>query len=559
MFREGAVARAAQPMTIPGMTAWLQRRGRQRLRHIMRGYRFLKRSNRLGRITAVSEALTKTQLTRCGYRAARLIFGAAFNDAECAVRQYLLLRVGGLALNRGLLHALGKPGSAMVYPLPAEWRKVVEQHGFKVATVRSALAWSGFVLLLFAYGIAVSARQLACSVLDIVRPSFRTVGRCAYFVGLAADNLPQPCRDGRSHDIITWYQRWPGRIGTPGALCHSVRGAASGAVDGVSVIPVPSAITPLTRVGAMARFIGWSLAAFALAMADLVCGRWWPAVMLGEAALASTVRWQEPDRLAQEYLFHNSGWIYRPLWTYEAARHGSRVSFYFYSTNCESFKRRDGYPAPTYGWQAMNWPRYLVWDEYQADFVRRAVGGDAAVSVVGPIWFQSCAVEMPRVEKPGVAVFDITPHRASRYCTLGLDEEFYVPATCTRFLADIDEAVRQMDAVMLWKRKRNIGRVAHSHYRHFTARLSERKGVVSLDPDTSAMRVIESSCAVISMPFSSTALIAKEMGKPSAYYDPTGRVQSDDRAAHGISILSGPDQLKQWLHAQINLQLGVAS
>ena len=49
------------------------------------------------------------------------------------------------------------------------------------------------------------------------------------------------------------------------------------------------------------------------------------------------------------------------------------------------------------------------------------------------------------------------------------------------------------------------------------------------------------------MPFTSTALIAKEMGKPTAYYDPLGLLQKDDRAAHGIDILSGMDELEGWL------------
>lgn len=524
----------------------------------MRGYRSLKASNQLGRITAVKEALTNTRLNQCKGRVSQRIFGAGLKDAELIIRQYLLVRAGGPNFNKALLYALGKPGSEVVHPLPPEWRSVVEQHGFKIAKIRSALAWNGFIVLLLAYGMVVIARRLAGSAKEIIRPSFRALGRFAYFGTLAAGNLPQPCRDGRSHDIVTWYRQWPGRVGGLETLCHSVEGAAPCTVDGVPVVPVPSAIPPLTRIGALARFIWWSVASSAVAIFDLLRGRWWHALMLGEASLAATVRMHEPGRVALDCLFHNSGWIYRPLWTYEAEKHGSRVTFYFYSTNCESFKRPDGYPKLTYGWQAMNWPHYLVWDEYQADFVRRAVGKGARISVVGQIWFQSSVVEMPQPDKPGVAVFDITPHRASRYRFLGADYEFYVPAVSKRFLEHIADAVHQVDAVMLWKRKRKIGDIAHPQFRHFTDRLSKWGGMVLVDPDISALRVIEASCAVISMPFTSTALIARELGKPSVYYDPTGQLQGDDRAAHGIPIISGPDQLKAWLCTQINFQLKVA-
>ncbi len=87
----------------------------------------------------------------------------------------------------------------------------------------------------------------------------------------------------------------------------------------------------------------------------------------------------------------------------------------------------------------MSWPHYLVWDEYHADFVRRAVGKNANVSIVGSIWFNTTnAVEMPKINGTGVAVFDITPVRYSFYATLGLDIEYYVSENCIRFLDDIN-------------------------------------------------------------------------------------------------------------------------
>ena len=66
-------------------------------------------------------------------------------------------------------------------------------------------------------------------------------------------------------------------------------------------------------------------------------------------------------------------------------------------------------------------------------------------------------------------------------------------------------------------------------------------------PEFSAIRVIQASCAVISMPFTSTALIARSLGVPSVYYDPSGIVKRDDRAAHGIEILIGRHELERWL------------
>jgi len=100
---------------------------------------------------------------------------------------------------------------------------------------------------------------------------------------------------------------------------------------------------------------------------------------------------------------------------------------------------------------------------------------------------------------------------------------------------------------MLWKQKRKIGSMIHPLFRLFAERLSGVENVIIVDPDISANRVIEKSTAVISMPFTSTALHANQLGKPSCYYDPSGIVQKNDRAGHGIEIVSGPEELNIWL------------
>lgn len=104
---------------------------------------------------------------------------------------------------------------------------------------------------------------------------------------------------------------------------------------------------------------------------------------------------------------------------------------------------------------------------------------------------------------------------------------------------------------MNWKRKRNIGDIAHLFYRKLLDDLSKLNHVRLIDPDISAISVIEKSCAVISMPYTSTALIARELGKPSIYFDPTGLLQKNDRAAHGIPVISSQVDLAFWLSKQI--------
>lgn len=539
---------------IPFVSAWLKRRGRRRLRGMMRGYRVMRATGRLDWFTEIGEAMTNTPFRRIESGAARMIFGAAVDRAETCARQYALIRVTRFTMNQSLLLSLGTGRAPVVHPLPAEWRAILEQQGFKVAKVRSAVAWQGYVFLLWGFGVLTIARRVFANLSAWRRSSNDApgLGRYAFFDRLTADNLPRPYADGRSYDILTWYEQWPGRARVLDTICHGVAGARPTAVNGIAARSVASALPPLERVGLQLRFLAWGIAATFLAAADALRGRWWHALLLAEASSAATARLLEPGRLAQDYLFHIVGSLYRPLWTYEAERRGSRIILYNYSTNIETFKRPDGYHTQANSWQAITWPVILVWDEGQADFYRRAAGDHADIQIVGPIGFTASDKEMPPLSLPAVAVFDVQPVRDSLYQMLGLPDEFHTPKTVNQFLLDVHAAVSDAGGVMLLKRKRKVGRLAHPLYVAVVNRLAGAPGFMEIEPEIPSGRVIEHCQAVIAMPFSSPALQGRAMGKPSIYYDPHGSVQLDDRAGHGMTIVGGHAELARWVAAHIH-------
>ena len=532
---------------IPGTSAW----HRRRLRCAMRGYRALKASARLGVIGDVKHELTLAPISTSVGKFDPAVLGAVQATAELALRQYLLIQLAGVSLNRVLLRAAADRCKPVVYPLPGEWRRIVGKHGFRVSEWRCAVYWAAYVAVMFGYG-SLRALRILLTGAGGARPSVCSEDAYVYFLDLSAANLPQAMDGRRSHDIVSWFAQWAGRDPAVGSVRHGVLNAPSVSLDGLQVVPQATPFPPLAGTRERLAYLQWALRAFVKSAIDVLSGRWWHAVMLSHAALAAQVRYLPAQVLARTYFFHNSGWIYRPFWTYEAERKGSGIVMYFYSTNAEPFKRPDGYPHMYYGYRAMNWPSYLVWDEYQADFVRRATTGNGQVDVVGPIWFQGVADALTAKREVSVAVFDVTPTRASWYRTLALDPEFYVPSTVNAFLGDVWREVSRHQGRMLWKRKRSIGKMAHPLYRDFAECLGRENCVELVDPSVSALKVIEAATVTISLPFTSTALLARHLGKPSAYYDPTGMVLPDDRAAHGIPLLSGPSQLAAWLQASLS-------
>jgi polysaccharide biosynthesis PFTS motif protein len=530
------------------MTGFFELRARRRLRSVMRGYRSLRATNQLDRIVRVKDALKHCRLDHSVDHASERFFGAALSQAEISVRQYLLVRLAGLDLGEALLRSLANPEAEVVLAMPPEWRQILVEHGFKVAPFRSKVIWQAYVAVHFFYGAGLLAKRLLASAKRMIRPANQKHVRFVYFDALTPNALPHKAADGRSHDVMSWYRQWIGETKKFDAFCHGLQGIPPTTVGGTEIFAVEGPVAPLDRLDSLIKFFAWGAAAVMEAFGDAVRGQWVHAIMLNESVKAAQARFQQPGRLAREYLFHNSGCVYRPLWTYEAEQHGCEIALYFYSANCEPFKRPDGYPKFSNDYyEVMSWSRYMVWDAYQAEFIRRSVGEDARVEVVGPIWFSASAENLPPLPLVTIAVFDVQPVRASLYQRFGVDFDYYTPDNTTSFLADCHEASKACGATVALKRKRKIGSLIHPVYEFFVDRLAKDRDFMAINADVSASRLIEKCVAVVSMPFTSTALLGRALGKPSAYYDPHGMIQRDDRAAHGIDILLGPEELQAWL------------
>jgi polysaccharide biosynthesis PFTS motif protein len=534
-------------MRLPFTRSYFRARKRAGIRSSMRGYRMLETSGHMDLLVKLRDDITNTPLLAENYRAVPFFFGAASPKAELVLRQFLVSRLLNLSFNGKILRALSRKDARVNYPMPREWRKLLEQKGFRADTFFNTIIWNGFTGYMMLQGWIVTFR-ICLENIGSMFSSHRPQGddSYVYFHSLTRKNLPHK-NVPVSYDIITWYSRRRERTNGIDLYLHDAAGALPTMADGKQVEYRKHSIPLLHTPAKVGRFMLWAIQAASLAFFDFLRGRYWHAVLLREAARSAVARFQDPGKLAKDYLFHNAYWIYRPLWTYEAESKGSVIIFYFYSTNVESLKKIDGYGLQAYSWQIINWPTYLVWDVYQADFIRRAIGEHPGICVVGPVWFSSGSMDRVDIPENGVAVFDINPLRDARYHLFGESPAYLVPGVINRFLEDIYTVLSENELVMVLKRKRDIGNILNKRYKHTIDRLAASGSFQMADMDTQALFLIEDSRMSISLPFTSTALIAREIGKPACYYDASGIIQSDDRAAHGIEIISGIDALRTWV------------
>ncbi|WP_422670909.1 polysaccharide biosynthesis PFTS motif protein [Candidatus Methylopumilus planktonicus] len=511
---------------------------------MMRGYRILKKSSRLPRIRLLTQSLINQQLTHCP-NPFFLIKENETSVNEIVIRQYLHHRLVGEKLNLILLRSLAN-NHKVVYPLPIEWRKKLEEHGFSVGRYRTAVLWQMYILCMWLVGVYRLCKLFVKNLTIIDDNDYSQ--DYVFFASLSPSNISKNDVEISQFNIVTWWIQWSRNKGQIKSLFHTVSNRPAFILDNIKVQPVPHFLPKLKGVSLNAKYILRASYITLKAFINYIFGSWYNAFMLNQYADLIHAQLVNPKELAKEYFFHNSDWKYRPLWTYDVENNGAKVFMYFYSTNCEALKHKknDGsYNINLY--KGMTWSNYLVWDDYQAQFLLKSLDNNAKCEVAGPIWFSDSEKEVPQIPDNSVMIFDVEPFRTSVYQSYCFDIEYYVSDIAKQFILDIYDVLSSHDLNMVLKRKRHIGNKSSKSYTKILDDLEKQDNFITVDPEISAFRLIKTNTnLVISMPYTSTAQIAKSYGLLSIYYDPSGLLLKDDSISHGVPLISGKDELITW-------------
>lgn len=506
------------------------------------------RTNKIRNIRDLESALVDLKAPVSIGWGERFIFGSISRKAEIVIRQFILQRYAGPPLHKALFCRLGSGERALTYPMPSFWQKVMIDNNVSVNGHVSSWSWGLFIVLRYLHGLSLIISLVLKGLWSGFSPASRDIEVHAYFDGLHERNLPRSALGQSGFEICSWYSRWSDRASEIKVLGHNVAGRSNVNVNNLTVKYLPEPHAYLTSIRETFRFLNWAVPSLVLAFGSILCGRWWNALILAEAARAKVVSLKKKNTLASDYLFHFSRSIYRPMWTYAAENKGSRILCYFYSTFAEPSMKRE-IAGQKHEWGPSTWPSFLVWDHYQAEVLRRDLGDSTSVLVVGPIAFSDSAAELPRVPTNSIAVFDIQPQRKSRTFGISTVYDYYYtdPSVHYRFLKDVEATLRACRFTALIKAKRDIFADGDAPYDTLLREMSNRDNVLIIPSEISAPRLMRECLGSISAPFTSTALYFQEKGYSSVYYDPSCILDKADPAAHGVRVLSGKKELMDWV------------
>ncbi|MEH6632294.1 MAG: polysaccharide biosynthesis PFTS motif protein [Halopseudomonas aestusnigri] len=463
---------------------------------------------------------------------------------EVLLRQKLVMDTLYSSLLPELMCHIHYPDRLLSMPLPPAWRKALKARGVCFNPLSSRFNWVVFQGKYFIIGL----RRAAQLIRDCGSLQQAPEGGYAVLMNLPTDAVPHELNCGEKRVcFVSWYDKSMFR--TEGETIYAHVPGANNEYRRKELLISPHPFPKLESALNKLEFFGKAVWLLLVTLVQFVFGKWWAPLLLEDAVQLKYMQCVGKEKLAQKYLFNNSVWARRPLWTYYAEQKGCRIIMAFYSTNITPSKGQNGISSSIVaGYEIMSWPEYAVWDKDQCDFICSVTKDKSkTVHITGPIPMSDSGSVLPEIPVKSIAVFDVSVFRPGFLASLGVIVPYYTSKVVMEFLLETHRAISQEGWTMILKQKRIIGSKADKDYIRLIEKLSCEDNVLIIEPDINAERVIKKVAAVISIPYTSTALLGIEAGKPSIYYDAMAQLKIENRAKHGIRIFDNVSSLTKWI------------
>lgn len=524
---------------------------RKRVRGYMRQYRKLHNAQQNRFLIDTIRELTKLDPTQSQYIPARFLSPLAQQHAQLSIKQLLLARLNFVEFNKAVLLAIKETNPVPIsMPIPNHWIDHLVGRNIPVRRVASTIKWHVSCFIFLGYGALYALKKFIERTPAKKNSEINKLTSGDFDLIPMVNNLCLPItKNKEAKTIVNWFiEKY---ATSPGLVVQAPKDFAEEISQHV-VVSNKDALLPMTSFGRRAKFLLKSAFVGMIALINLLIGRWAMALMYYELVMSFHLENLPASHRPKNVFCNNSGYYKRPVWTYRIEEDGGHVCCYFYSVNNFQFAEADGTSAISFGWELMNWQHYIVWNELQKNFINKLSATQGTFDVVGEIWFEDSDTVIPSDTFHDVTIFDVSPNRPSLYRALAAPVEFYTPKNMLNMVTDVIDVCASHDIKIAMKPKRDYSAQHSKSYAKLIDDLQKAKLITLVNPQVSAKNLINHSNIIICAPFTSPAIIAKNLGKPIVYYDPNKVIMPTDAAADGIEILQSKAALAEFINTHIN-------
>jgi len=275
-----------------------------------------------------------------------------------------------------------------------------------------------------------------------------------------------------------------------------------------------------------------------------------------ELILSKRLSFVPSNELPEKVLFSDNHGILMPIWVNQLAKSQVLIEYIFFSSYDSPSIHENEDPRQDF-WKLNSWPKMICVDEFQAEFMKKnLVYENQVVEVGGFPYFSDNNDKLPASNSFTISVFDFEPGVNTIGVSTISECGYNNHAVNANFLSEIYKIAKELNLLILHKPKRRS---------HIDSRPNKYKAFIdSLDsnyyqsvaPEVSPARLITETNCSISMPITTTGVLANSYGRKAIYFDPLGEVSKEDAALRGVVLASNSVELTDLLKNMKNAWAG---
>ena len=502
----------------------------------LEAHRSLSKKNNLSLIQKIKQKLSDS-----------LEYDENGNDFLSCYNQYLITYVLNQGFTKALLLSLVHRNRRFKYPIPKNWRIILEKNGFKADTIQNHLRWHLYSLKYYFVG-------LATFFLEVIKSIFlkkNVIGSYVYFSQLSKENLPKSPLRYHNNGIVSWFIDIYNNKGV--TIMHSIKGAKEEITYNASKINyIESPIPNISGIFNWIKLFFWVIKYSVSALLNQQ-----KAILFRQSVFHYFFLISPKGQLAKKYLFNNSSTIFRPLWTYAAEQKGASIIYYFYSLNNHIIlEKNNEKQIYDYNWPHSTWSQFWFWNQHQLDLFNSIIKSKFHSKLVGITpFYNSKKLDLKKLKNKTILVFDIQPKPEYQYVLYGANFDYYNTKSSISFLETLDKISKKLSFDIIFKSKRKVPtKYINNQYFNYTNKLFSQDNWIEIDPENGVNELckLDNIIASIATPFTSTTYITLKNNIPTVYFDVSKKVSYNQFLNRSIDIISSEIQLLNWLNKLIN-------
>tara|TARA_A100001011_G_scaffold395611_1_gene491134 strand:- start:7651 stop:9333 length:1683 start_codon:yes stop_codon:yes gene_type:complete len=483
-----------------------------------KGYKFFNNPSQSDLYYRIIEDLDDCNFKIESNKFSKIIFGENIINHEKILKQIILKFIlnqsrSHLNISRSILFSK-QTNNKLIYPLHHVFSHILEKNNIQINKNLSFIYWYFIIIFFYLIGILKILKIL----LNFFKSPKYNFKDSVYFANLPKETLDVDkniqTKENFFTFILDYHKQKNLKLKT---IYHSINKYNNLNFNDFN-ISYSNIYNDSLNFFEKINFVVWSIKAILLSFIDIFRGRWWHAFLLSEAAERQIVSNTSFKKLHKIYLFNQvSGYIFRPLWTYEAEKKGSEIVFYFYSLNYSPITQKQRRPPAI---KTSSWNQYIVWNKQHEQYLKTVCKINFEVFYISPVFLITGMKDFIPPEENFITVFDIPPFRTVYQKSILSGSNLYNVDNCINFIQNIIEISSKNNLKVILKIKR-LNSVIHSKYLVYLKNEVLKGNLLILHDSISTISLIKNSRLIISYPVTTTNKLADLYNIKNYYYLPT--------------------------------------